>query len=138
MNVRLPPLPADYENRIKRFSEALALVSVGPDSQGREAFLAPDAANAWLAMKTAAEKERLNLLLARQTEILERKLTRSIAWEEILYQSAYPGFSEHHTGRAVDLTDRKLLFWGCRGLGVGVKSPVILFPLFPQNSIAPV
>jgi D-alanyl-D-alanine carboxypeptidase len=61
-------------------------------------------------MKMAAEKERHNFWLvsgfrsmARQTEIIEKKLIRGIPWEEILYRSAYPGFSEHHTGRAIDI-----------------------------------
>ncbi len=110
MSHALPPLPAGYESRMERFQEATDLVSVGPDQQGRETFLHPAAAEAWLDMRRTATKEDMNLFLlsgfrsvARQMEILRAKLARGLAWEEILRQSAYPGFSEHHTGRAVDL-----------------------------------
>jgi D-alanyl-D-alanine carboxypeptidase len=41
--------------------------------------------------------------VARQREIVQRKLAKGLSWEEILRVSAYPGFSEHHTGRAVDV-----------------------------------
>ena len=39
-----------------------------------------------------------------QAQILRRKLERGQSMDEILAVSAAPGFSEHHTGRALDLT----------------------------------
>ena len=39
-----------------------------------------------------------------QLGILERKLARGQSIDEILRVSAAPGYSEHHSGRAVDLT----------------------------------
>ena len=36
--------------------------------------------------------------------ILQRKLERGLAMDEILRISAAPGYSEHHSGRALDLT----------------------------------
>jgi D-alanyl-D-alanine carboxypeptidase len=110
VTVPLPPPPPDYAARLPRFAEAAALVSVGPDAQGRETFLAAAAAPAWLALQSAASAAGLTLILvsafrsvARQTEIIHRKLARGLPLSEILAVSAYPGFSEHHTGRAVDL-----------------------------------
>jgi len=93
-----------------RFAEAESLQSVGVDTFGREIQMAPDTARAWIDMKRASEETGVNLLLisgyrsvARQTEIVQRKLDAGITLDEILRVSAYPGHSEHHTGRALDL-----------------------------------
>lgn len=96
--------------RVARHEEATELVPVGLDVFGREQRLAPGAAAAWGAMREIAARAGVRLLLvsgfrsvARQREIVQRKLARGIPWEEILRVSAYPGYSEHHTGRAIDL-----------------------------------
>jgi D-alanyl-D-alanine carboxypeptidase len=93
-----------------RYAEASDLVPVGLDFHGREARLAPLAAEAWLNMVEAARGEGVSLLLISafrsieyQRGIIERKRARGLGWEEILRVSAYPGFSEHHTGCAVDI-----------------------------------
>ena len=106
----LPPLPDGYEARMPRCEEARDLRSVGRDSSDREARLAPAAAEAWLAMHWAAAQDGLVLVLvsafrsiAHQRELLESKLASGLPWDEILSVAAYPGFSEHHTGRALDL-----------------------------------
>lgn len=103
--------PDTFRNRPPRFAEAGELVSVGLDHHGREALLAPPAAAAWRAMARAAAADGRTLLLvsafrsiARQAAIVQRKRERGQSWEEILRVSAYPGFSEHHTGCAVDLS----------------------------------
>jgi D-alanyl-D-alanine carboxypeptidase len=106
----LPPLPLGYAARLPSFAETTNLVSIGLDVRGRETFLDPSAARAWLALQSAATCAGVTLLLvsgfrsvARQTEILQRKLARGLPLEEILTVNTYPGFSEHHTGRAIDL-----------------------------------
>lgn len=106
----LPPAPPGYEHRMPRCAEATSLRAVGVDVFGREVRLTPPAAEAWLAMRQAAEDAGLQLLLVsafrsieRQTEIVRRKLESGMSLEDILKTSAYPGHSEHHTGRAVDL-----------------------------------
>jgi D-alanyl-D-alanine carboxypeptidase len=93
-----------------RCPEAEDLCEVGPDAFGREVLLTPDAAKAWFAMKSAAEGDGTRLLLLsgfrsleRQAGILKRKLAAGETLEQILRVNTYPGFSEHHTGRAVDL-----------------------------------
>jgi len=87
----------------------LEIVEVGED--GREHFLVPAAAQAWRSMKAAANTENIQLLIVsafrsveRQAEIVRRKLAAGGRIEEILTVCAPPGFSEHHTGRAVDLS----------------------------------
>lgn len=102
--------PDAFRDRPPRYAEAGDLVSVGRDLHGREALLVAGAAAAWLAMVRSAAADGHTLVLvsayrsiARQAEIVRRKRERGQTWEEILRVSAYPGFSEHHTGTAVDL-----------------------------------
>jgi D-alanyl-D-alanine carboxypeptidase len=97
--------------RRKPIREASELVSVGLDIHGREQRLAPDAARAWQGMKLAAEGAGITLQLVSafrsidyQHQIIKRKLADGQRMEEILRVSAVPGYSEHHSGNAVDLT----------------------------------
>jgi len=105
-----PDAPDRFRLAAPRFAEARELVSVGLDHHGRDARLTPAAAKAWLEMQAAARGQGISLLLvsafrsvAYQAGIIERKRARGLSWEEILRVSAYPGFSEHHTGCAVDI-----------------------------------
>lgn len=77
---------------------------------GRRIELQPEVAAAWRAMVAAAGAEGITLLLIsgfrsvqRQQEILERKRAAGETIESILRVNAAPGYSEHHTGRAVDI-----------------------------------
>ena len=116
--------PGDYAEYIERilrelnipgmsgrtpFREADVLVSIGPDIYGREQKLAPGPAQAWSEMKAAAARDHIVLLVvsafrsvAYQRQIIERKLAAGQTMNQILRVSAAPGFSEHHTGRAID------------------------------------
>jgi zinc D-Ala-D-Ala carboxypeptidase len=93
-----------------RYDEALVLELVEVNAEGREFMLAPSAAVAWRAMKTAAARDNIPLNLvsahrsvARQIEIIRAKLDGGMVIAEILKLVAPPGYSEHHTGRAVDI-----------------------------------
>lgn len=93
------------------FREAVELVSIGQDISGREQRLTAPAAEAWNRMKIAAEKvsETLQLVSAfrsvdYQKQIIQRKLAAGQTWEQILRVSTLPGYSEHHTGRTIDVT----------------------------------
>lgn len=106
-------IPADYALRraLPLQPEARRLVSVGPDIYRREQRLVAPAAAAWHAMVTAASRDGIQLQLVSayrsvdyQEKILRKKLEKGQAIDEILQVSAAPGFSEHHSGRAVDLT----------------------------------
>lgn len=64
-------------------------------------------------MSRAARRDGIELFLVsgyrsveRQAEMIRRRLKRGKTLEEILAVCAPPGFSEHHTGRAVDLGAR--------------------------------
>ncbi|MBN8247302.1 MAG: D-alanyl-D-alanine carboxypeptidase family protein [Verrucomicrobia bacterium] len=105
-------IAADYgaSRGLKLQPEAGDLVTARVLPNGRELQLVPRAAVAWEAMRTAADADAVTLLLISgfrsvdyQRQILERKRARGDAWEAILRVNAAPGFSEHHTGRAVDI-----------------------------------
>jgi len=92
-------------------AEAQSLVSVGDDVFGRPQRLAPAAAQAWMQIQKEASKQGITLQLVSayrsidyQAEIIARKLSAGEALSDILKVSAAPGFSEHHTGNAVDVT----------------------------------
>ncbi len=64
-------------------------------------------------MRQAALSEGQTLLLVSafrshryQEQLVRRKLAQGVSWETILAVTAFPGFSEHHTGRAVDIGTR--------------------------------
>ncbi len=90
--------------------EADELVVAEVDNLGREHRLAPPAADAWRKMKAAAREYGVGLQIVsafrsfdRQVDIIRRKIEAGHSVDEILSVSAPPGYSEHHTGCAVDI-----------------------------------
>jgi D-alanyl-D-alanine carboxypeptidase len=105
--------PPDYADRcnLPLQVEADELCSIGPDIFQREQELSPEAAQAWQAMHAAAATEAVELQIvsafrsvAYQADIVRRKLEQGQCLTDILQVSAAPGYSEHHSGRALDLT----------------------------------
>jgi D-alanyl-D-alanine carboxypeptidase len=91
--------------------EALCLDVAEIAADGRELLLLPAAAKAWRDLKAAAASENISVFIVsafrsidRQAEIVRRKLEVGAVIEDILAVCAPPGFSEHHTGCAVDLS----------------------------------
>jgi zinc D-Ala-D-Ala carboxypeptidase len=103
--------PASLAGRgLCRHEEAVDLELVQVDADGREHYLIPQAAAAWRGMKAAASNDGIDLVVAsafrsieRQALIIQRKLDAGMDIASILEASAPPGYSEHHTGRAVDI-----------------------------------
>ncbi len=86
------------------------LVSIGLDMFGRELRLERHTAAQWRQMVEAAKVDGVKLLAISafrsfdyQRGIIERKLAEGFKIEEIMRSSALPGYSEHHTGRAIDI-----------------------------------
>jgi D-alanyl-D-alanine carboxypeptidase len=105
-------IPSDYGRNPRRpkFKEAAELEDVEPNVVGTMQRLAPATAAAWREMKRTAADAGVELLLVsgfrslrHQAEIIRRKLAAGQSIEDILAVIAAPGFSEHHTGRAVDI-----------------------------------
>jgi D-alanyl-D-alanine carboxypeptidase len=91
--------------------EPLELVRAETDAEGREHLLVPAAAAAWRQMAEDAAEDDVVLHIAsafrtvdRQIEIIRRKLQRGLSLAQILRVSAPPGYSEHHSGCAVDIS----------------------------------
>lgn len=87
------------------------MVSIGEDIYQREQRMLAGAAAAWHQMQDAAAREQVDLLVVSayrsvdyQADIIRRKLEQGQSIEHILSVSAAPGYSEHHTGRAIDVT----------------------------------
>lgn len=106
--------PASIEaRRLPLQNEAQRLVPVGLGTDGRDKLLAPKAAQSWLKMREAARRDGVELLLISgfrslefQATLIRNKLARGMSLDEVLKVNAPPGYSEHHTGQAVDI--------GCR------------------------
>lgn len=106
-------VPRDYGRvrGLRRVREPSQLESIGLDTHGREQFLAPRAARAWMHLREAAARDGVELQVVSafrsveyQLGIIRRKLERGQSMEQILRVSAAPGYSEHHSGRALDVT----------------------------------
>ncbi|HEX7271248.1 MAG TPA: M15 family metallopeptidase [Casimicrobiaceae bacterium] len=105
-------IPAELirRRRLSLCIEATTLVVVEFGARGRKHRLVPRAAGAWRRMKAAAAKAGVGLKIVsafrsfpRQVEIIRRKIASGQSIDEILSVSAPPGYSEHHTGCAVDI-----------------------------------
>jgi zinc D-Ala-D-Ala carboxypeptidase len=86
------------------------LVSIGLDLFGRVQRLERRAATHWQSMLAEADVDGIVLVAVSgfrsfdyQRKIIERKLAAGLTVEQIVCVSALPGFSEHHTGRAIDI-----------------------------------
>lgn len=96
---------------LRECGEATDLEVAEVGAGGRNHLLIPAAAESWRNLKEAALDDGISLFIVsafrsidRQTEIVRQKLEAGMAIEEILTACAPPGYSEHHTGRAIDLS----------------------------------
>ena len=86
------------------------LALAGFDRYRRPLWLHVDAARGWSHMREAALRDNVVLEAISgyrshdyQLGIFERKLARGLSVEEILTVNAAPGYSEHHSGLAIDI-----------------------------------
>ena len=86
------------------------LVDTEADYYGRPQRLTLQALRAWSRMKSCAAESEITLHLISafrspdyQYELLKRKLDAGQSIDQILEVNAAPGYSEHHTGRAIDV-----------------------------------
>ncbi len=105
-------IPDDYglDLGLPSFGEAGELVDAGLNLIGRKIELEPRTHEAWLDMSRAAHGDGITLLLVSgyrswdyQARLIRKKLNAGQEIDEILTVNAAPGFSEHHTGRAIDI-----------------------------------
>ncbi len=106
-------IPPDYgvRHRLTIVPDTSERVSVGLDIFNRETQLTAEAARAWDAMRKDAGQHDIRLDLVSgyrsiryQTELLRKKLAAEQPMDRILRVTAAPGYSEHHSGNALDVT----------------------------------
>lgn len=98
MNKSLPRIIE--ETKLVEFSES-----------GRSFQLHPEALKAWEVMKTKAISHGVQLGIVsafrsvhRQAEIIDEKKKKGLKENEIFKVNTPPGYSEHHSGRAIDIS----------------------------------
>jgi len=86
-------------------------VFIGKDVFDRKQKMTPTAARAWFEMRDAAATDGIDIQVVSafrpidyQAGIINRKLDAGQFIEDILKVSAAPGYSEHHSGCALDVT----------------------------------
>lgn len=96
---------------LELIAEPATLALAGFDRYHRPLWLHPHAARAWLHLRDAAHRDGIVLEAISgyrshdyQLGIFERKLARGQAVADILTVNAAPGYSEHHSGRALDIS----------------------------------
>ncbi len=105
-------VPADYgtDPELPVYIECGELIEVGPNIVGRAQQLHPETAVAWQQMTASAISDGINLLLVSgyrsmeyQAGLIRNKLEAGQLIDEILKVNVAPGYSQHHTGCAVDI-----------------------------------
>jgi len=92
------------------YEEATELEDIGLNIMGRMQQLTPDCAAAWYSMINAAQQDEITLLpisgfrsIEYQAMLIRRKLNSGQRIDDILRVNAAPGYSQHHTGNALDI-----------------------------------
>lgn len=95
---------------LPKYPLAIELEDVEKDLFNRMARLHPQAKKAWFKMKEAAKHKGITIQLISsyrnfnyQKKLIENKLAKGLQLCEILKVNTLPGYSEHHTGCAVDI-----------------------------------
>lgn len=105
-------IPDDYaaDGMPPYYDEVSDLVEIGPNLVGHMQRLRPDAAAHWQQMVEAAAADGIRLLIVSgfrdfeyQAGLIRRKLEAGVEIGKILRVNAAPGYSQHHTGCAVDV-----------------------------------
>ncbi|MBL4572839.1 MAG: M15 family metallopeptidase [Gammaproteobacteria bacterium] len=105
-------IPSDYvaSCALPLCLEPALLVDTELDFYKRQQRLTPAAFTAWSEMREAATNQGISLFLISafrgyqyQHDLIAGKLEKGQVIDAILRVNAAPGYSEHHSGRAVDL-----------------------------------
>lgn len=105
-------ISSDYglQHQLELMPEPATLSFAGFDRYQRPLWMQEEAAIAWKKMQRQAVEDSVTLEAisgyrghAYQYGIFKRKLARGQSVPEILKVNAAPGYSEHHTGRAIDI-----------------------------------
>ncbi len=105
-------IPAGYGANpfLPVYTEASEVIDVEPNIVGRMQQLTSPTALAWSAMRAQAQKDAVQLLLVSgfrsleyQAGLIRKKLEAGQLIEAIMRVNVAPGYSQHHTGNAIDI-----------------------------------
>ncbi len=105
-------IPEDWplQRQLPLILEARRLTPVGLGTDGRDKLLSHGAARAWRLLHAQATTDDIDLQLVSafrsidfQAALIRAKLERGMTLDEALRINAPPGYSEHHSGQAVDI-----------------------------------
>lgn len=98
-------------HRLKLVAENRNCISIGADIFDRDLLVDPKAGEAWKAMRSDAQRNNIELQLVSgfrtityQAGLVRKKIESGQVIDKVLRTSAAPGYSEHHSGRALDIT----------------------------------
>ena len=90
--------------------EEKKIVSIGYNILNKEIFLSEKCAQSWIKMKNDALKGSMQISVLsgfrsyyKQYAIINNKLQRGMIIAKILEENKLPGFSQHHSGNAIDI-----------------------------------
>ena len=96
---------------LKFYKEERRLIVVEVGDDGRQHQLTPEASAAWSSLREAALAAGVTLQIESayrsvmyQAELVQQKVDRGMSIDDALTINAPPGYSEHHTGRVVDIS----------------------------------
>lgn len=124
-------IPADYAERgLPRYRQASDLVQVPCGLKRRVRRMTPATSTRFIMMRNAAASDGVELLVRwayrsylDQADLFLRDMMAGKSIDELLTRIAAPGYSEHHTGRALDFEaasvkcpfqDTETYEWLCR------------------------
>lgn len=105
-------LDDDYGQRtgLPLIAEPSLLRYAGRDRYARPLWLSCAATSRWHSLRRAAQRDGVMIEAisgyrshAYQLSIFQRKITRGLSVAKILTVNAAPGYSEHHSGNAIDI-----------------------------------
>lgn len=105
-------LPPDYPEKrgLIPYKEAKDMIEIGINPYGSPVFLSPEAGKAWNRMLVSATEDNVVIYplsgyrsVAVQADIIRNKLNQGLAIHDIMKANAPPGYSQHHTGNAIDI-----------------------------------
>jgi UDP-N-acetylmuramyl pentapeptide synthase len=111
-------IPRGYFRRgLPYHEEAEELVAAAGGPAQEPMLMAPRTRAQWSAMRTAAAEAGVSLSITsafrsfdEQADLIRDELSRGSSIKQILKWIAAPGYSEHHTGRALDIAPSDLAF----------------------------
>ncbi len=105
-------IPTDYaeQRNLSLQIEATELIAVETNAVGKTFRATPETTLAWKNMQTAATNDGVILQIGSafrsaiyQAQIIEDRMAQGRTLDDILKGIAAPGYSEHHTGQAIDV-----------------------------------